>query len=100
MVVVVESLSRVRLFETPWTVACHALLSMGFSKARILEWLSFPSPRDLPDPGFKPSSPLSPALPGRFFTVEPPGKPVPNSVKSNEEKHQENGHINTHMKYL
>ena len=28
----------------------------------------FPTPRDLPDPGIKPSSP---ALPGRFFTIGP-----------------------------
>ena len=28
--VVVQVLSRVRLFATPWTVACQALLSMGF----------------------------------------------------------------------
>ena len=41
VVVVVESLSHVRLFETPWTVACRTLLSVGFSKARILERLSF-----------------------------------------------------------
>ena len=27
----VKSLSRVRLFETPWTVAYQAPLSMGFS---------------------------------------------------------------------
>ena len=100
VVVVVESLSHVQLFETPWTVACRTLLSVGFSKARILEWLSFPSPGDHLDPGFRPASPLSPALAGRFFTVEPPGKPVPNNVKSNEEEHRENGHINTHTKYL
>ena len=29
--VVVKSLSHVRLFVTPWIVACQALLSMGFS---------------------------------------------------------------------
>ena len=28
----VKSLSRVRLFATPWTVAYHAPLSMGFSR--------------------------------------------------------------------
>ena len=33
--------------------------------------LPFPSPGDLPDPGIKP---VSPALAGRFFTTEPPGK--------------------------
>ena len=41
------------------------------SQARILEWLPFPSPGHLPDPGLKPTSP---GLAGRFFTSEPPGK--------------------------
>ena len=35
--------------------------------------VGFPSPGNLADPGIKPSSP---ALVGRFFTAEPPGKPV------------------------
>ena len=33
----VQSLSRVRLFATPWTVACQAPLSMGILQAKILE---------------------------------------------------------------
>ena len=36
---------RVRLFATQWTVACQAPLSMGFSQARILEWVPMPSSR-------------------------------------------------------
>ena len=32
VVVVVQLLSRVRLFRTPWTVACQAPLSMGFRR--------------------------------------------------------------------
>ena len=43
------------------------------SQARTLDWVPFSSPRDLPDPGIKP---VSPALAERFFTTEPPGKPV------------------------
>ena len=39
------SLSCVPLFVTPWTVDPQAPLSMGFSKARILEWLAMPSSR-------------------------------------------------------
>ena len=31
----------------------------GMFQARILEWLPFPSPRDLPDPGIKSASPVS-----------------------------------------
>ena len=48
----------------------------GISQARILEWVAFPPPGDLPDPGIKPVSLASPALAGGFFTTEPPGKPL------------------------
>ena len=34
----------------------------GILQARILEWLPFPSPGDLPDPGMEPASPVSPVL--------------------------------------
>ena len=36
----VKSLSRVRLFVTPWTAAYQASLSMGFFQARVLEWVA------------------------------------------------------------
>ena len=55
----------------------------GISQARLLE-LPFPSPGDRPDPGIKP---MSPALAGRFFTTEAPGKPhgmLPSNGFSNE----------------
>ena len=42
----------------------------GISQARILNWLPFLSPGDLPDPGIKPASP---SLAGGFFTTKPPG---------------------------
>ena len=42
---------------------------LGILQARILEWVAMPSSRDLPYPGFKSSSLLSPALAGRFFTT-------------------------------
>ena len=67
--------SHVRLFATPWTIACQAPLSMGYFQARILERLVISSSRGLPDPGIKPKSLASLALAGRFFTTEPPGKP-------------------------
>ena len=38
---------------TPWTVACQARLSMGFSRQEYWRGLSFPSPGDLPHPGIK-----------------------------------------------
>ena len=53
----VKSLSRVRLFAIPWTVAYQAPLSMGFSRQEYWSGLPFPSPGDLPDPGIEPWSP-------------------------------------------
>ena len=44
--------------ETPWSIACHAPLSMGFPRQRYWSRLPFPSPRDLPDPGIEPTSPM------------------------------------------
>ena len=40
----VKSLSRVRLFATPWTVAHQALLSMGFSRQESWSGVPWPSP--------------------------------------------------------
>ena len=65
-----KSLSRVRLFATPWTVAHQALPSMGFSRQEYWSGLPFPSPGDLPDPGIKPRSPT---LQADALTSEPPG---------------------------
>ena len=56
-----------------WTVARRAPLSMGFSTLEYWSELSFPTPGDLPDPGVEPASPVSA---GRFFTTEPPVKPI------------------------
>ena len=36
---------------TPWTVACQALLSMGFSRQEYWSGLPFPSPGDPPNSG-------------------------------------------------
>ena len=51
-----ESLSHVRLFVTPWTVACQAPLSMEFSRQEYWSVLPFASPGDLPNPGIEPGS--------------------------------------------
>ena len=67
----VKSLSRVRLFATPWTVAYQAPLSKGFSRQGYWSGLPFPSPGDLPDPGIKPRSPT---LQAEALPSEPPGK--------------------------
>ena len=58
----------VQLFATLWTVAHKASLSMGFSRQEYWCGLPFPSPGNLPDPGIKFMSPVSPALTGGFFT--------------------------------
>ena len=50
-------LSHIQLFATLWTVAHRAPLSMGFSRQEHWRELPFPSPGDLPDPGFEPPSP-------------------------------------------
>ena len=67
-----KSLSRVRLFATPWTVAYQAPPSMGFSRQEYWSGLPFPSPGDLPGPGIEPRSP---AFQADTLTSEPPGKP-------------------------
>ena len=46
---------------------------MGFPKKEYWSGLPFPAPGDLPKPGIEPTSP---ALADRFFTTEPPQKPV------------------------
>ena len=56
----------------PWTVACQAPLSMGFSRRERWSGLPFPSPEDLPDPGIEPTSPESQA---DSLPAEPQGKP-------------------------
>ena len=68
----VKSLSRVRLFATPWTIAYQAPPSMGFSRQECWSGLPFPSPGDLPNPGIEPRSP---ALQEDTLLSEPTGKP-------------------------
>ena len=52
-----KSLSRVRLFATPRTVANQGPPSMGLSRQEYWSGLPFPSPGDLPVPGIEPGSP-------------------------------------------
>ena len=49
----VKSLSRVRLFVTPWTLAYQSPPSMGFSRQQYWSGVPFPSPGDLPHPGIR-----------------------------------------------
>ena len=68
----VKSLSRLRLFATPWTIACTRLFyPWDFSRQEYQSGLPFSSPGDLPDPGIEPRSPT---LQADALPSEPPGK--------------------------
>ena len=66
-----KSLSRVWLCDS---VDCTV---HGILQARILEWVAFPSPGDLPNPGIEPRSP---ALQADSLPPELPGKPSNSSL--------------------
>ena len=63
-----QSLSHLRLFETPWTVALQAPLSMWFPRQRILEWVAISSSRESSGLKIEPESPVSSALSGGTFS--------------------------------
>ena len=63
----------IRLFETPWTVAPQAPLSMGFSRQEHWSGLPVPSPGGLPDPG---TERASPALKADSFLLSHLGAPI------------------------
>ena len=65
-------LSHAGLFATPRTVASQAPLSMQFPRQENWSRLPFPTPGDLPDPGIKPTSLMSPGLAGGFLPSESP----------------------------
>ena len=75
-----QSLGCVQLFSTPWTRAGQAPHSMGFSRQEHWSGLPFSPPGDRPHPEMESTSP---ALAGRFFNTEPPGKPLYNKEHSN-----------------
>ena len=57
-----------------WTVVPQAPLFMGFSRQEYWSGLSCPPPGDLPDPGIKPMSLISPAIADGFFIAHSHGK--------------------------
>ena len=67
----------VTLFETLQTVAREAPLSTRFSRQEYWSGLPCPPPGDLPDPGIKPESLMSPALEGGFFTTSATWEALP-----------------------
>ena len=72
-----QSLSHVWLLETPRTVARQAPLSLGFSGQARCNGLPGRPPGDLPHPGIKLESCVSPASAGSFFPTGPPTFPQP-----------------------
>ena len=58
---------------TPRTIACQALLSLGFSRQESWTGLPFPSPGDLPNPRIEPRCP---ALQADSLPTELQGKPL------------------------
>ena len=64
--------SHVQLFATLWTIACWALLSMGFFRQEYWSGLPCPRPGDLPNPGMEPGSPALQvdSLPRKWVTRE------------------------------
>ena len=64
---VLSRCSGVRLCATPWTVACQAPLSVGFSRQEYRSRLTFPSPKDPPNPGIEPTTLTSPASASRVL---------------------------------
>jgi len=60
-------------FGIPWTVGQQAPLSMRFLRQEYWSRLPFLSTGDLP---YSRIVSAYPALAGRFFTIEPPGKPI------------------------
>ena len=91
-------IGHAQFFVTLWTIACQAPL-YGILQTRILRGLPHPPPGDLPDPGIEPTSLMSPALAGGFFTTSG----TTNKIKaSNDCKHdqrtQEKNGLNTEVK--
>ena len=64
------------------TIACQALLSIGFSRQEYWGRLPFPPPGDLPNPGIELSSLLSSVLAGRFYHYRHVGSSPPHTHTS------------------
>ena len=66
---VLSHFSHVRLFETLWSIAHEAPLSMGFSRQEYSSGLPCPPPGDLPNSGIKHTPRMFPSLGGGLFTT-------------------------------
>jgi len=70
----VKLLSRVRPFVTPWTAACQAPLSMGFSRQQYWTRLPFPSPGESSQP--RDQTQVSRIVGRCFYHLSHQGSPV------------------------
>ena len=68
-------LSRVQHFWDPMDCRPLGSFAHGILQARILEWVAISYSRDSSGPVIEPSSLVSPAVAGKFFTTASPGKP-------------------------
>ena len=77
LLLLLSHFSCVRIRVTPWTAACKAPPSIGFSRQEYRSGLPLPFPGDLPNPGFKPRSLMSTCI-GRqvLYHWRYPGSPV------------------------
>ena len=73
---VLSHFGHVWLFAILWTKACPAPLSMRYSRQESWSGLPCPLPGDLPDPGIKPMSFMSPELASGFFTTSANWEPI------------------------
>ena len=79
---VLSCFSHVRLLVNLWPVACHAVLSVGFSRQEYWSGFPCPSPGDLSDPGIQSSSPAAPELQADSLPLShwgSPSLPIPTS---------------------
>ena len=83
-VCVLSCFSRVRVFETLWTVASQAPLSMGFSRQEYWSGLPCPPPWDLPDAGIKS---VSLTVAERSSPLAPPGIPILTHMPTHKHAH-------------
>ena len=68
--------SHVLRFVTPWTAACPASLSMGFSWQEYWSELPCPPPGHLPHPGIEPMSHIYLHWQTGSLPLVPSGKPM------------------------
>ena len=74
--------SDVQVFATPLTIAHQAPLSMGYSKHEYWSGLPFSYPGDLPNPGIKPTSSMSPELQADSLPLNDLGSPIIQTEKN------------------